>query len=476
MKRKLALALALVMLLGVMLAPSALAVDRYSIRVSITDSANNRTVTGSSGYLSLTGDSLTAAVAGVVAEKREDLRVFGSPKMREIVDAGLDAFRNSGWDGWVSANSFTTKVQDANAAAQTIGMTALLASLDTKVGALTADTAYEISYAPDDTAAPAGDAAYGETYTVTITLQHFESADAERITLAEAANGTAKAPSSAFPGQTVTVTVAADEGYVPADLVVRGADGKRIDAQYQGEGKYTFRMPDGPVTVTPRFRRALTAPDVTGVSRLLNTDDHIVFMVGDDQGLFRPNDSVTRAEVAQMFYRLLREKPETVTASFTDVADGAWYAEAVRALAALGILNGVGEGRFEPARAITRAEFTAICARFADGESGSVTFPDVPETHWAHADIAKAASYGWIVGDENGNFNPDALITRTEAAAVVNRMLGRLGDCAAIDAGAGRSFPDVSESFWGWYDVAEATTGHDYAFGKENLHEEWKEA
>lgn len=473
MKRKLALALALILLLGVMLAPSALAVDRYALGVTITDSTGAHTVAGTSGYLSLTGDSLTAAVAGVVAEKRDELRVFGSPAMRAIVDAGLQAQRagKSAWDSWVA--SYETIVENVNQAAQDLNVKGLLADFDAKADALTVGTEYTISYTPTGT--DSADPAHGETYTVSITLRRYDSGDAARITLAESANGSAEAPASAFPGQTVTVTVRGDEGWVTADLRVAAADGKRIDAVYQGEGRYAFVMPDGPVTVTPRFRRALTAPDANGVSAQLNTDEHVVFMVGDDQGLFRPNASVTRAEVAQMFSRLLREKPETVTVAFVDVDDGAWYADAVRTLATLGILNGVGEGRFEPARAITRAEFAAICARFAEGE-GSAAFPDVPETHWAAAEIAKAASFGWIIGDELGRFNPDAPITRAEAAAVINRMLGRLGDYAAIDSGSARSFPDVSESFWGYYDIAEATSGHDFVFGKENLHEEWKSA
>ena len=60
---------------------------------------------------------------------------------------------------------------------------------------------------------------------------------------------------------------------------------------------------------------------------------------------------------------------------------------------------------------------------------------------------------GWVVGSGTGKFNPNASITRTEAAAIVNRMLGRLGDFDTIDAGAGRRFPDVSATFWGFYDI-----------------------
>ena len=214
-------------------------------------------------------------------------------------------------------------------------------------------------------------------------------------------------------------------------------------------------------------------PDDTGVSKVLDTDDHAAFMVGDDKGMFRPNDSITRAEVAQMFYRLLRDRNVAITKTFGDVKENAWYATAVGVLASSGIINGTSETTFEPERAITRAEFTAICTRFAKASSGSVSFTDVPETHWAYSSISTAVSYGWILGDGTGKFNPDAKITRTEAAAIVNRVLGRLGDSAAIKAGVGKRFPDVSESFWGLIDVVEATTNHGYRFDAGRQNEIW---
>ena len=214
-------------------------------------------------------------------------------------------------------------------------------------------------------------------------------------------------------------------------------------------------------------------PDDTGVSKVLDTDDHAAFMVGDDKGMFRPNDSITRAEVAQMFYRLLRDRNVAITKTFGDVKENAWYATAVGVLASSGIINGTSETTFEPERAITRAEFTAICTRFAKASSGSVSFTDVPETHWAYSSISTAVSYGWILGDGTGKFNPDAKITRTEAAAIVNRVLGRLGDSAAIKAGVGKRFPDVSESFWGLIDVVEATTNHGYRFDASRQNEIW---
>ena len=95
------------------------------------------------------------------------------------------------------------------------------------------------------------------------------------------------------------------------------------------------------------------------------------------------------------------------------------------------------------------------------------TFSDVPESHWAYEEITTAAAYGWVTGIGGNRFAPDRLITRGEAAAMVNRMLGRLADKAAIDAGQARPLPDVDDSHWAWYEVGEATTEHDYTMGSE---------
>lgn len=102
-----------------------------------------------------------------------------------------------------------------------------------------------------------------------------------------------------------------------------------------------------------------------------------------------------------------------------------------------------------------------------------MSFTDVPAGYWAYDNIAAAAAFGWCVGNGRGQFNPRSAITRTETDAIVNRMLGRLADFDAIDAGAGRRFPDVSKTFWGFYDIVEATSEHTYTFDSKLLHEKW---
>lgn len=233
------------------------------------------------------------------------------------------------------------------------------------------------------------------------------------------------------------------------------------------------------VNGTTANKPSVSAPSVadpvdTGVSEWLDTVNHNAFMQGDASGSFRPDAYITRAEVCAIFYRLLKDQNVEVTASFTDVAEDAWYAEAVNALASLKIVNGYDGGVFKPANYISRAEFAAICARFAKATNGSARFSDVPASHWAYDEINTAAAYGWITGYSNGTFKPSNNISRAEAATMVNRMLGRLADESAIDAGEGTSFPDVAKSHWAFYQIAEATTDHDYVLNASRTEETWK--
>jgi len=221
-------------------------------------------------------------------------------------------------------------------------------------------------------------------------------------------------------------------------------------------------------------RRTVADPTQTGVADMLDTKTHIVFMVGDDKGNFRPNDSITRGEVAQMFYALLKNKNVKITTQFDDVAADAWYSKAVNTMASLGKVSGVGDNKYEPNRAITRAEFATIAAGFAKDVDLFFEFDDVAESHWAYRGVTISVVNGWVSGVGDNMFAPNRPITRAEAATIVNHMLGRLGDDAAIEAGEGRQFPDVTKSHWAWYEIAEATTEHDYKFDADRTHETWE--
>lgn len=274
-------------------------------------------------------------------------------------------------------------------------------------------------------------------------------------------------------GTKVTITVRPDEGYRVGALTVTAANGAAIEVTDHGDGTYTFVMPYRGVTVTAFFVKRVTPPSETGVADLLNTEDHIVYMIGYDSGNFGPNDDVTRAQVVMMFYRLLKERDVEFTVSFDDVPEDSWYAAAVNTLAALGIVNGVGDGRFAPERVITRAEFAAIAVRFSRAMAESdLAFSDVSRDFWAHDYIVTAAAYGWVEGVGEGRFVPLGKISRAQAATIINRMTDRAADQAAVDRGEGAQFPDVTDKHWAWYDIKEATTGHDYT--RVNGLELWK--
>lgn len=468
MKKMITRALTLVLLVALLLPQSVLAVSYNNLEVSITDAKMNKTMTAVSGDLSM-NESLAGVLGTVVGANKEKLKVFGSRTMKQIVVSGLANNNSSAWEVWTQ--TVKSNVTNANAAAAELKLAEQLASWETKVGVLTADTVYEITYTPGDV--PANDPAYGNAYTVTLVLKSSNTENTVEVKKAD--NGAAAVDhAAAAKGQKVTVTVTPADGYVSSRVLVVDANGSQIKANYEGSNKYSFTMPASGVTVTPMFRKAIASAAETGVAALLNVEQHVPYMVGNEKGEFCPNASVTRAEVAQVFYRLLKDQNVTVTKSFDDVKSDAWYATAVNTLASLGIVDGTGAASFEPNRAITRAEFTAICTRFAKAADGSVSFTDVSKDFWAYSNIATAVQYGWVVGDGTGRFNPNANITRAEAAAIVNRMMERFGDFDAIDAGAAKSFPDVSKSFWGYYDIAEASSSHEHSFDQEKLHESWK--
>ena len=214
-------------------------------------------------------------------------------------------------------------------------------------------------------------------------------------------------------------------------------------------------------------------PDDTGVSDLLNTEDHIQYLFGYPDGTFGPENNMTRAEVAQMFYNLLLDQDVEITKTFDDVPANAWYTKAVNTLASLDIISGVGDNKFEPERSITRAEFTSMAMKFAvGGEEGENIFSDVDENDWFYDAVVNSIQYGWIHGYGDGTFRPNNPITRAEVTAIVNNMLGRAADEDFVDEHAEEltQFSDI-EKHWAYYHIVEATNDHDYT--KPSSGENW---
>ena len=219
----------------------------------------------------------------------------------------------------------------------------------------------------------------------------------------------------------------------------------------------------------------VTIPD--DVPTGLNGDDHYAYIVGYPDSTVRPQDGITRAEVATIFFRLLtdetRNANSTKTNSYSDVAEGAWYNHAVSTLSAMGIVKGDSQGKFNPNAPITRAEFAAIAARFDDkANTTAVDFSDIA-SHWAKNEISAAANNGWINGYTDGTFRPNNKITRAEAMTLVNRVLKRLPETAEDLHNDMIKWSDNSDtSAWYYLAVQEATNSHYYDL-KENKYEKW---
>lgn len=249
--------------------------------------------------------------------------------------------------------------------------------------------------------------------------------------------------------------IQSEQGYELTDVLV---DGKSVGVT----GYYTFERVRKDHTITAVFT---ASQDLNGVGRWLNTRDHIAYLSGYPDGTFGPDRNMTRAEVAQMFYALLNDQNVPATVSFSDVPDGAWYADAVETLASLGMFTGYPDGTFHPNSTITRAEFAAAALSFADmAPSARCSFPDVSAQDWFYPYVASAAEYGWIGGYPDGTFRPSGSITRAEVAVIVNHMLGRTPDQSFVDRSLDRlvSFSDLNSSHWAFYPIMEASNSHDH--------------
>ncbi len=215
------------------------------------------------------------------------------------------------------------------------------------------------------------------------------------------------------------------------------------------------------------------------VPKWLNIDDHYAYIIGYEDGTVRPQGNITRAEVATIFFRLLtdevREEYWSTESGYSDVSSSDWYNNAISTLSNLGVITGYEDGTFRPNASISRAEFVTIVTRFFDYTAEyEGTFSDVSYSSW-YADFVQAAvDMGLVNGYENGTFRPNASITRAEAVAIVNRVLLRRPDAEhLLPWSAMNTFSDnVLESAWYYEDIQEATNSHDYEWLKSGV-EDW---
>lgn len=199
----------------------------------------------------------------------------------------------------------------------------------------------------------------------------------------------------------------------------------------------------------------------------LEREAHNAYLVGYTDGTIHPAAPITRAEVATVFFRLLTDEARgacwTQANPYTDVPAGAWHCTAVSTLTRAGVLGGYPDGTFGPGKSITRAEFAVIATRFfpAEDVGGADVFPDISR-HWARRYINQAAALGLVEGYENGTFRPEASITRAEAIAIVNRVLGRAPAREGLLDGMLTWSDNANTGAWYYAAIQEATNSHAY--------------
>lgn len=313
-------------------------------------------------------------------------------------------------------------------------------------------------------------AAHEQLYKVTV---HYAYSDGTKAAEAAVINVKAGAAysidSPAIEGYkadkaTVSGTIPADK---PADTVITVTYTKESSGGGGGGGGHR-----------PKPKPTVEIPDDDALG--LNNTDHFAYVVGYENGEVQPQNSITRAEVAAIFFRLLengiRSENFTHQNDFSDVAADAWYCSSVSTLSRMDIIAGYPDGTFRPNAPITRAEFAAIATRFDNnGDKTPVSFTDIIG-HWAEGEITVAANHGWVSGYGDDTFRPQNQITRAETMSLVNRVLKRLPETPADLLPDMITWTDNADtSSWYYLPVQEATNSHYYEFKENSKHEKWTE-
>lgn len=198
----------------------------------------------------------------------------------------------------------------------------------------------------------------------------------------------------------------------------------------------------------------------------LNTSDHFAYVQGYPDGTVKPAGNITRAETAAILFRLMddasRKTYYSTKSGFRDVASGSWYNTYVATLNNAGVITDSSNGYFRPNEAITRAELAAMLAKFSETTGAANYFNDVSAKYWAANAIAICAKLGWITGYPDGTFRPDKNVTRAELMAMINRATGRAPKSADAFLPGMKTWSDNTADKWYYLDVQEATNSHSY--------------
>ena len=271
------------------------------------------------------------------------------------------------------------------------------------------------------------------------------------------------------------------DGWYSADGTLLSTDltfvpTKKDGAVWQGTTYYAhFSAKRSPSTPSTPAKPDETKPTLAPIPEMLNGEDHYAYLLGYEDGTVRPNGSISRAEVATVLFRLLKDDVRTQNLTkdnaYSDVPDTAWYSTAVSTLSKMGVISGYPDGTFRPNAPITRAEFAAMIARFDEtAKSADTPFTDI-SGHWAENAIGKAYGNGWVEGSSKTLFCPESNLTRAETATLLNRVLHRLPEKESDLLANQIAWPDNPETFWGYLTIQEATNSHEYERKADGVHE-----
>ena len=454
------------------------AYNAANINIAANSAVYNNTAAGYGGGIYASESNINIAANSAVynntaATAGDDLffysgTIFTLPNAKDMSGDRIlssDKAEITGWyhDGW---NKWNPAAKDGQGGYE-------------KIGRWTAETADEYIPVEKDSHAISLKAAhplmYTLTYDVTGDLPEGYTAPAKQTLVNGSSYTVAAVPASVSGSKNGVNGTFSFNGWKKDDGTVLTGE-QQLTADLTLHGVWTFtKKSSGGGGGGGSHKPTVTIPD--DVPTGLNGDDHYAYIVGYPDSTVRPQNGITRAEVATIFFRLLtdetRNANSTKTNSYSDVAAGAWYNHAVSTLSAMGIVKGDSQGKFNPNAPITRAEFAAIAARFDDkANTTAVDFSDIA-SHWAKNEISAAANNGWINGYTDGTFRPNNKITRAEAMTLVNRVLKRLPETAEDLHNDMIKWSDNSDtSAWYYLAVQEATNSHYYDL-KENKHEKW---
>ena len=243
-------------------------------------------------------------------------------------------------------------------------------------------------------------------------------------------------------------------------------DGWYTDKTYRTPYNFATPLTQDTTIYAKWFLIVLPGVTVKKAAPKLNTSDHFAYVQGYPDGTVKPAGNITRAETAAILFRLMddasRKTYYSTKSGFRDVASGSWYNTYVATLNNAGVITDSSNGYFRPNEAITRAELAAMLAKFSETTGAANYFNDVSAKYWAANAIAICAKLGWITGYPDGTFRPDKNVTRAELMAMINRATGRAPKSADAFLPGMKTWIDNTSDKWYYLDVQEATNSHSY--------------